>query len=86
MLATRESGNPYLMARLAEGLANTKREAEALEILKQLVADDMMPDGLAWLQYAELQKDDKERTRGLEQCKLRANDPASCKLKAPGQG
>ncbi len=86
VLAARESGNPYLLARLAEGLANTQREAEALEILNKLVADDMMPDGLAWLQYADLQKDDKERARGLEQCKLRANDPATCKLKVPGQG
>ncbi len=86
VLAARETGNPYLVARLAEGLAQkADGEAEALAILAKLAADDMMPDAQAWLLYAQLQKDPKERDRGVEQCKLRANDPATCKLKAPGE-
>jgi len=86
VLAARETGNPYLVARLAEGLAmKAEGEAEALEILKKLAADDMMPDGQAWLLYADLQKDPKERERGVGQCKLRANDPTTCKLKGPGE-
>lgn len=86
VLAARESGNPYLMARLAEGLAQKPEgQTEALDILKKLAADDMMPDGQAWLLYAQLQNDPKERDRGVEQCKLRANDPTTCKLKGPGE-
>jgi len=87
VLSAREGGNPYLQARLAEGLAHkSEGQAEALDILKKLASDDMMPDGQAWLLYAQLQNDQKERDRGVEQCKLRANDPNTCKLKAPGEG
>ena len=87
VLTLREAGNPYLPARLAEGLAQkAEGQAEALTLLAKLAADDMMPDAQAWLLYAELQKDPKEQERGLSQCKLRANDPAICKLKGPGEG
>jgi hypothetical protein len=86
VLVQREAGNPYLQARLAEGLAQkAEGEAEALQILGKLAADDLMPDAQAWLLYAQLQKDTKERDRGLEQCKLRASDPTICKLKGPGE-
>jgi hypothetical protein len=54
-------------------------------MLSKLAADDLMPDAQAWLLYAKLQKDEQERARGLEKCKLRANDPSICKL-TPGQG
>lgn len=87
VLAQREAGNPYLQARLAEGLAHkAEGQAEALTLLSKLVADDLMPDAQSWLLYAELQQDAKEKERGLSQCKLRANDPAVCKLKSPGEG
>lgn len=87
VLAQREAGNPYLQARLAEGLAQkSEGRAEALALLARLVADDLMPDAQSWLLYAELQDDAKEKERGLSQCKLRANDPSTCKLKSPGEG
>lgn len=87
VLAQREAGNPYLQARLAEGLAHkVEGRVEALAILAKLVADDLMPDAQSWLLYAELQDDAKEKERGLSQCKLRANDPSTCKLKSPGEG
>lgn len=86
VLSTREGDNPYLRARLAEGLAQrAEGVSEALQILKQLAADDLMPDAQAWLLYAQLQEDQKERERALEQCKLRSNDPAICKVKGPGE-
>ncbi|MBL8784612.1 MAG: hypothetical protein JNJ59_06935 [Deltaproteobacteria bacterium] len=86
ILVQREAGNPYLQARLAEGLAlGQDGEAEALKILKNLADNDMMPDAAAWLLYAKLSKDAKEQDRGLGQCKLRANDPTICKLEAPGK-
>ena len=86
VLAAREQNNPYLMARLAEGLAlQPAGQAEALSILAKLADDDMMPDAAAWLLYGQLSSDDKVKTRALEQCKLRANDPATCKLKGPGE-
>lgn len=86
VLVLREGGNPYLQARLAEGLAASEAgRAEALAILSKLADGDLMPDAQAWLLYAELQTNDTERTRGLDKCKLRANDPSICKLE-PGQG
>ena len=86
VLAAREQNNPYLMARLAEGLAlQPGGQAEALSILAKLADDDMMPDAAAWLLYGQLSSDDKVKTRAIEQCKLRANDPATCKLKGPGE-
>jgi len=86
VLVQREAGNPYLQARLAEGLAQkAESEGEALAILTKLATDDLMPDAAAWLLYAQLQKDPKERDRGLEQCKLRASDPTICKIKGPGE-
>lgn len=87
VLIERESGNPYLRARLAEGLALKADGAEeALGILKDLADSDMMPDAQAWLLYAQLTKVDKERERALEQCTLRANSPKFCKLKGPDEG
>jgi hypothetical protein len=86
VLADRENKNPYLMARLAEGLVlQPEGAAEALVILAKLADDDMMPDAAAWLLYGQLSTDDKVKTRAVEQCKLRANDPATCKLKGPGE-
>lgn len=86
VLAAREQNNPYLMARLAEGLAlQPDGQKEALAILAKLAEDDMMPDSAAWLLYGQLSNDEKVKTRALEQCKLRANDPATCKLKGPGE-
>jgi hypothetical protein len=86
VLVQREGGNPYLQARLAEGLAQQHDGApEALTILKQLAADDLMPDAQAWLLYAQLLDDAKERDRAIEQCRLRSNDPAICKVKGPGE-
>lgn len=86
VLAAREQNNPYLMARLAEGLAlQPAGQAEALSILAKLADDDMMPDAAAWLLLGQLSSDDKVKTRAVEQCKLRANDPATCKLKGPGE-
>lgn len=86
VLAAREQNNPYLMARLAEGLVlQPNGQAEALSILAKLADDDMMPDSAAWLLYGQLSSDEKVKTRALEQCKLRANDPATCKLKGPGE-
>ncbi len=86
VLADRENKNPYLMARLAEGLVRQPDgAAEALAILAKLADDDMMPDAAAWLLYGQLSSDDKVKTRAVEQCKLRANDPATCKLKGPGE-
>lgn len=86
VLAVRENNNPYLLARLAEGLAlQPTGSTEALSILAKLADDDMMPDAAAWLLYAKLTTDDKVKTRALDQCKLRANDPSICKVKAPGE-
>lgn len=86
VLAAREANNPYLMARLAEGLAQQANgSTNALNILAKLAEDDMMPDAAAWLLFGQLSGDDKVKTRALAQCKLRANDPAICKLKGPGE-
>lgn len=86
VLVVREKNNPYLLARLAEGLATQPNGSdEALSILSKLAEDDMMPDAAAWLLYGSLSTDDKVKARALEQCKLRANDPAICKLKGPGE-
>lgn len=86
VLAARENGNPYLMARLAEGLAlGAAGLEEARTILAKLAEDDMMPDAAAWLLFGQLSSDEKVKTKALEQCRLRANDPAFCKLKGPGE-
>ncbi len=86
VLSEREGNNPYLVARLAEGLAKrADGAAEALKLLAQLATDDMMPDAQAWLLYAQLTTVDKDKTRALEQCKLRATNPDVCKLKGPGE-
>jgi hypothetical protein len=86
VLLEREAGNPYLRARLAEGLAlKAETTEEALATLKELADTDMMPDAHAWRLYAQLTKVDKERERALEQCTLRANNPKMCNLKGPGE-
>jgi len=86
VLVARESQNPYLVAQLAHGLAlKTEGRAEALQLLSELAKNDMMPNAQAWLLYGELQTDGKERERAIDQCKLRAPDPSTCKLKAPGE-
>lgn len=90
VLTKREPGNPYLQARLAEGLArDTATEKEALDILAKLAADDLMPDAAAWQLLAQLQSNANnpgERDKALDSCKKRATNPASCNVKAPGQG
>ncbi len=89
VLAQRES-SPYLQARLAEGLAKTAATApEALQILQKLAANDLMPDAAAWQLLAQLEGDAghaAERDKAIEQCKTRASDPATCKVKGPGEG
>ena len=89
VLAQREA-NPYLQARLAEGLAKSgASQKEALDILHKLAADDLMPDAAAWQLLAQLEGDAghaAERDNALTQCKTRASDPSICKVKAPGEG
>lgn len=89
VLVAREPGNPYLQARLAQGLAHhVLTKNEALQILAKLASDDLMPDAEAWQLLAQLQADASkpdERDKALEQCKKRAADPAkTCVLKNPG--
>lgn len=89
VLSKREPGNPYLQARLAEGLAkDTTGKKEALEILAKLAADDLMPDAAAWRLLAQLQSDagnGGERDKAIDQCKKRATDPSTCVVKSPGE-
>lgn len=90
VLVQREPGNPYLQARLADGLATTgdAGEKEALGLLEKLAADDLMPDAGAWQLLASLQAkagNAGERDKALEQCKKRATNPATCVVKTPGQ-
>jgi len=89
VLSKREPGNPYLQARLAEGLAkDATGKKEALEILSKLATDDLMPDAASWKLLAQLQADagnPGERDKALDQCKKRATDPSTCVAKSPGE-
>ncbi|MFO0745393.1 MAG: hypothetical protein U1F43_06935 [Myxococcota bacterium] len=89
VLGQREPGNPYLQARLAEGLAKDAGTAdEALAILAKLASDDLMPDAAAWQLLAQLQANKAnapERDKALDQCKKRAHDPSICVVKNPGE-
>lgn len=89
LLVQREPQNPYLQARLAEGLAkNAATQDEALSLLSRLAADDLMPDSAAWQVLAQLQANKGnagERDKALDQCRKRAHDPATCAVKNPGE-
>jgi hypothetical protein len=89
VLSKREPVNPYLQARLAEGLAKgADGRKEALDILSKLAADDLMPDASSWRLLAELQSEagnTGERDKALDQCKKRTTDPATCVVKRPGE-
>lgn len=83
--------DPYLKARLAEGLSKTRKDRErsrkrALQLLEELERGDLMPDAEAYLSLALLRQqggDAAGADKALARCKERAKRPAICALPAP---
>lgn len=70
--------DPYLQARLAEGLAKLPgKQAKAAELLDKLAADDIMPDARSYAVLAELKHaagDAKARDAAMQRCKAMAEE------------
>lgn len=73
--------DPYLLARLAEGLGQSKHgKAEALAILERLDREDLMPDARGYFVLAQLLPAGKGANQATARCEQRAQKKSDCTL------
>lgn len=73
--------DPFLLARLAEGLGRSKNgKAEALAILERLDREDLMPDAKGYAVLAQLLPAGKGASQAAARCEQRALKKSDCTL------
>lgn len=82
-LLKKSPDDPYLLARLAEGLVRTRSgKAEALAILERLDREDLMPDAEGYAVLAALLPAGPAAAKATARCEQLAADKTACAIKS----